>query len=150
MARVLQVRLRFVVVLVAIFLVIGLWGNLRNIWDTLGHRMAGPHSAEHAISDDTEYFCPMDPGVVSDWPAVCPVCNMDLVRRKKGEAIVLPEGIVARMQFSPYRIQLAGIRTAVVGRRPLSREIVIAGRLIHPPASPNNDSPEAGRLPEAG
>src|SRR6516164_9029141 len=136
MARVLQVRLRFVVVLVAIFLVIGLWGNLRNIWDTLGHRMAGPHSAEHAISDDTEYFCPMDPGVVSDWPAVCPVCNMDLVRRKKGEAIVLPEGIVARMQFSPYRVQLAGISTSVIRREPLAREFFLSGRLVESGEAP--------------
>ena len=118
-ARVLQVRLRFVIVLVVAFLVIGLWGNLRNIWDTLAHRLAGSHVGQYTVSDDTEYFCPMDPGVVSDWPAVCPVCNMDLVRRKKGEAVVLPEGVVARMQFSPYRIQLAGIKTSVVGRRAL-------------------------------
>ena len=64
-------------------------------------------SGQMTVSNDTEFFCSMDPGVVSEWPAVCPVCNMDLVRRKKGEAVVLPEGVVARMQFSPYRIQLA-------------------------------------------
>jgi Cu(I)/Ag(I) efflux system membrane fusion protein len=129
-ARAVQVRLRFVAVLAAAFLVIGLWGNLRNYWDTLTHTFSGSHVAEHSISADTEYFCPMDPGVISDWPAICPVCNMDLVRRKKGEAVLLPEGVVARMQFSPYRIQLAGIKTAVVSRRRLAREIVLAGRLI--------------------
>ena len=139
-ARVLQVRFRFVIVLVVAFLVIGLWGDLRNIWDTLAHRLTGSHLGQQTISDDTEYFCPMDPGVVSDWPAVCPVCNMDLVRRKKGDAIVLPEGVVARMQFSPYRIQLAGIKTSVVSRRPLSRELVVAGRLIDVLAPPTNDS----------
>ena len=65
-----------------------------------------------AVSADTEYFCPMDPGVVSDWPGRCGICNMALVRRKRGEAVALPDGVVARMQLSPYRIQLAGIQTA--------------------------------------
>lgn len=138
--RVLQIRLRFVIVLVVAFLVVGLWGNLRNVWDTLAHRLAGSHLAPHTVSNDTEYFCPMDPGVVSDWPAVCPVCNMDLVRRKKGEAVVLPEGVVARMQFSPYRIQLAGIKTSVISRQPLSQEIVVAGRLVEVPVIPSHDS----------
>ena len=133
--RVVQVRLRFVAVLVAAFLVVGLWGNLRNVWDTVAHRLTGAHVGQHAVSGDTEYWCPMDPGVVSDWPAICPVCNMDLVRRRKGEAVVLPEGLVARMQFSPYRIQLAGIRTSVVKRQSLAREIVLAGRLAAIPAS---------------
>ena len=121
---------RFVVVLVVAFLVIGLWGNLRNYWDTLKHTFSGSHVGEQSVSGDTEYFCPMDPGVISDWPAICPVCNMDLVRRKRGEATLLPEGVVARMQLSPYRIQLAGIKTAVVARRPLAREIILAGRVI--------------------
>jgi hypothetical protein len=128
-ARVAQVRLRFVVVLLAAFLVVGLWGNLRNVWDTVVHRMMGAHVTEQPVSGETEYWCPMCPGVVSDWPAICPVCNMDLIRRKKGEAVVLPEGLVARMQFSPYRIQLAGIKTSVISRQPLAREIVVGGRL---------------------
>lgn len=144
-ARVVQVRLRFVAVLIAAFLVVGLWGNLRNYWDTMIHRLAGSPHIEHAVSDDTEYFCPMDPGVVSDWPAICPVCNMDLVRRKKGEAAILPEGVVARMQFSPYRIQLAGIKTSVVSRKPLVREIILAGRLVAsaPAATVQSGEPES-------
>src|SRR5437899_12701820 len=97
-ARAIQVRLRFVVVLVVAFLVVGMWGPITNYWDTLTHQFTGSHAREHAVSADTEYFCPMDPGVISDWPAICPVCNMDLVRRKKGEAVILPEGVVARMQ----------------------------------------------------
>jgi hypothetical protein len=36
---------------------------------------------------------------------------MDLVTRKRGEPIVLPDGTLARMQFAPYRIQQAGIHT---------------------------------------
>ena len=56
----------------------------------------------------------MDPGVISVWPAICPICNMDLIPRKKTDAVLLPEGVVARMQLSPYRVQLAGIRTVPV------------------------------------
>jgi hypothetical protein len=149
-ARAIQVRLRFVVVLIVAFLVVGMWGPLTNYWDTLTHRFTRSHASEHAVSADTEYFCPMDPGVISDWPAICPVCNMDLVRRKKGEAVILPEGVVARMQFSPYRIQLAGIKTSVIGRQPLAREFDIAGRLAESAVAPASEdsgtsAPPTGR-----
>ena len=40
---------------------------------------------------------------------------------KRGEPVPLPDGVVARMQLSPYRLQLAGIRTAPVAYRPLAR-----------------------------
>lgn len=56
----------------------------------------------------------MDPGVVSVWPAICPICNMDLIVRKKADAEILPDGVLLRMQLSPYRVQLAGIRTSPV------------------------------------
>ncbi len=69
----------------------------------------------------------MDPGILSDWPGRCGACNMALVRRRKGEAVLLPDGVVARMQLSPYRIQLAGIRTAPAGFRPLMREWSTSG-----------------------
>ncbi len=148
-ARVVQVRLRFILVLLVASLVVGMWGNLRNVYDTVWHRLHGSHGGQPAVSSDTEYWCPMCPGVVSDWPAICPVCNMDLVRRKKGEAVVLPEGLVARMQFSPYRIQLAGIRTSVVGRKPLTHEIVLAGRLRDLPAAPNAGPTDSSAAPPA-
>jgi Cu(I)/Ag(I) efflux system membrane fusion protein len=54
---------------------------------------------------------------------------MDLVQRKKHDAQLLPEGVVARMQISPYRVQLAGIRTAEVASRVLVHEIPVAGVL---------------------
>ena len=69
----------------------------------------------------------MCPGVISDWPAKCPVCNMALVQRAKQEAVPLPNGVMSRMQLSPYRIQLAGIKTSPISFQPLVREIVVAG-----------------------
>jgi hypothetical protein len=122
--RVLLVRLRFFLVLAGVLLLVGYWHVLRNWYDRFTRTGAGP---DHAISADTEYWCPMCPGVVADWPGKCPVCNMALVRRKKGEAVPLPDGVVARMQFSPYRVQLAGVRTAAVEYRPLRREVVLVG-----------------------
>src|SRR5207302_227414 len=65
--------------------------------------------------------------VVSDWPGKCGICNMGLVRRKRGEAVPLPSGVVSRMQFSPFRLQLAGIQTAAVDYQPLAREVVAVG-----------------------
>lgn len=67
-----------------------------------------------SVNGDSEFFCPMDPGVISPWPAICPICNMDLVRRPKADALLLPSGVVSRMQFTPYRISLAGVKTAPV------------------------------------
>ena len=120
--RLAEVRLRIPIVLVIAALVVGRWDVLRNYWDRLTRRSTVESIAQHAISSDTEYFCPMDPGIVSDWPGRCGVCNMVLVRRKRGEAMMLPDGVVARMQLSPYRVQLAGIQTSPVDYRPLERE----------------------------
>lgn len=122
--RVLLVRLRFFLVLAAVLLLVGYWHVLRDYWERLTR---SPAAAPGAISRDTEYWCPMCPGVISDWPGKCPICNMALVRRKKGEATPLPDGVLARMQFSPYQVQLAGIRTAEVQYRSLHREVVLVG-----------------------
>ncbi len=125
--RAVQVRLRFVAVLAVAFVVVGRWEQIRDGWDRLTRAARGVDPSANAVSPDTEYFCPMDPGVVSDWPGKCGACNMALVRRKKGDATPLPSGVVARMQLSPYRIQLAGIRTSPVSYQPLSRDIVLVG-----------------------
>ncbi len=55
---------------------------------------------------------------------------MTLVRRKRGEAMMLPDGVVARMQLSPYRVQLAGIQTSPVGYRPMEREWRTTGLIV--------------------
>jgi len=127
--RVLIVRLRFFLVLFAVLLLVGSWPMLRHNWQRL---MGAKSAAPRGMDCDMEFWCPMCPGVVSDWPGKCPVCNMALVRRKKGEAVPLPDGVLARMQFSPYRVQLAGIRTVAVEYRPLRREVVLSGLAERP------------------
>jgi Cu(I)/Ag(I) efflux system membrane fusion protein len=132
--RIVLVRLRFVLLLAGLLLLVGYWDVLRNHWDKLTR---GSAQRENAVSWDTEYWCPMCPGVLSDWPGKCPVCNMTLVRRKKGEAVPLPDGVVVRMQLSPYRVQLAGIQTTPVEYRPLVQEFTATGFV---------QSAEAGRV----
>ena len=112
--QLLQVRLRLPIVLILAAIVVGQWDLIRNYWGRLTRVIYPDSIALQAVSSDTEYFCPMDPGIISDWPSKCGVCNMTLVRRKRGEAVSLPDGVVARMQLSPNRIQLAGIQTAPV------------------------------------
>jgi hypothetical protein len=120
------VRLRFVFVIGAAAFLAASWPSLRTGWDKLFAKAA---SSEQAVGLDSEFFCPMCPGVASDWPSKCPVCHMTLVRRSKGEAVVLPDGVVARMQLTPYRIQLAGVRSVVADYLPLEREMIVAGKV---------------------
>ncbi len=128
---VLLARARFLLLVGGLLGVIAGWPLLTNYWD----KLTTSSQANGAISADTEYWCPMCPGVVSDWSTKCPVCNMSLVRRQKGEMTPLPDGIVARVQLSPYRIQLAGIRTSPIEYRRLEQEIIIAGLIEAPPAT---------------
>jgi len=126
--RAVQVRLRFLTALVVAFLIVSQWDVLRTYWD----RWASPTARDAsmgAVSADTEYFCPMDPGVLSAWPGKCPVCQMATVRRAKGDMGPLPAGVVARVQFSPDRVLLAGIKAEPVAYRPLEREIRSVGRV---------------------
>ncbi|MHC5538227.1 heavy metal-binding domain-containing protein [Singulisphaera rosea] len=133
--RAIQVRMRFLVILAVSFAVAGQWETVKNHGDRFRRGLFGPDAHAPSISTDTEYFCPMDPGVVSAWPSKCGICNMALVRRKMGEATPLPSGVLARMQLSPYRIQLAGIRTAAATYQPLVRErseVVAVRALVAP------------------
>lgn len=121
-----QARLRFIAVLVAIGLVVGNWGTLTAYWE----RWTGPASGEPTAGADTEYFCPMHPYIVRDSPKEkCPICHMDLARRKKGtgSAEPLPAGTVSRVQLSPYRVVLAGVQTWEVKYQPLARELTAFG-----------------------
>jgi hypothetical protein len=133
-ARIIAARLRFILLLGAVLVVVAAWPTLRNLWDTL----TAPPGLNAGVSPGTEYWCPMCPGVASDWPGKCPVCHMALVVRQKGEMTPLPDGVVARMQFPPYRVQLAGIHTSPVEFRCLKREVVVAG-LLEPATAKSED-----------
>lgn len=130
-------RGRFVLLLGFVLGIMAFWPFLTNFWD----KLTRPSGRGGAISADTEYWCPMCPGVVSDWATKCPVCNMSLVRRKKGEMTPLPDGVVARVQLSPYRVQYAGIRTATIEFRKLQNEITLAGIVLQDFSETKTPSP---------
>lgn len=120
-------RLRFLFILGAIGFVIVKWDDLVARYEKYVRPVAGASAAD----PDHEYFCPMHPTVLrATNKEKCPICFMPLSKRKKGEAgggEVLPAGTVARVQLSPYRIVLAGVRTAPVEYHAISREITTVG-----------------------
>jgi membrane fusion protein, copper/silver efflux system len=124
--KTIQARLRFVMLLAAI-------GGLIAYWDTLSayyEKWARPAGVAETASADTEYFCPMHPYIVRDNPKEkCPICHMDLAKRKKGsgQAQPLPPGIVSRVQLTPYRVVLAGVQTTEVQYQPLVKTITTYG-----------------------
>ena len=111
-----QIRLRFILLVGILAIMALLWPWMSSGWSRILVRFNPPMMGT-AVSANNEFFCPMDPGVVSVWPAICPICNMDLITRTKGDAILLPTGVIARMQISPYRIALAGVRTVAIEER---------------------------------
>lgn len=132
----LEIRLRFVALLVVTGLVVGYWENIQNHYEQWQRRRAGVAEnigrdvSDHEAAHD-EYFCPMHPFVVRDVPGKCPICGMDLARRKKGEAQTLPEGVTARIQVSPERIMQSGVKVEPIAYRNLVRTVRSYG-LIEP------------------
>jgi Cu(I)/Ag(I) efflux system membrane fusion protein len=123
-------RVRFIAILAAVGLFIGYWDTVMNYWD----KWTQPrHTAARELEPGREFYCPMDPQVVrstyepnGDVPK-CPICGMPLSQRKKGETVKLPEGVTGRVQLSPERIQLAGIKTVSVGYRPVAKQTKTVG-----------------------
>jgi Cu(I)/Ag(I) efflux system membrane fusion protein len=119
-------RLRFLAVLLAVGGTIAYWDTLRAHYE----RWTRPGAEQSAAASDSEFWCPMHPTIVRDKPDKCPICGMPLSRRKKGERgeeEPLPPGVVSRVQLTPYRVALAGIRTAEVEYHCLHRDISAAG-----------------------
>ena len=123
-------RVRFIAVLAGVGLFIGYWDTVMNYWDKWTQHGS---VASLELEAGHEFYCPMDPQVVrstyepnGDVPK-CPICGMPLSDRTKGEASKLPEGITGRVQLSPERIQLAGIKTENVEYRPVARRTKTVG-----------------------
>jgi Cu(I)/Ag(I) efflux system membrane fusion protein len=127
--RAIEVRLRFIGLFVGIGILMAYWGTIENYWE----RWTRPDTAATAASADTEYYCPMHPTVIrpgrepNGAVPSCPICGMPLSLRKKGEVPELPEGVLTRVQLSPERVQLAGVKTVPVSYMPLAKEVRTVG-----------------------
>jgi len=123
--KLVEIRLRFVAILVITALVVGYWDTLQNYYERWQRERHAVEivSAEHPAAGAVEFFCPMHPFVVRDRAGNCPICGMNLVERKKGAAVELPEGVLSRVQVSPERIMQAGVKVEPVAYRLLMRTV---------------------------
>ncbi len=123
--KTIQARLRFFVLLGGIGALIVYW----NAIDAVYEKWTRPAVAQETADAGSEFWCPMHPTVVRDHPGKCPICGMPLSKRKKrtGEEEALPPGVLSRVQLTPYRVALAGVRTEPVEYRPLTKQIEAAG-----------------------
>jgi membrane fusion protein, copper/silver efflux system len=132
--KVVEVRLRFIAILLVTALVIGYWDTITNYWDKWTR--TGPAQISKMAKDE-EFYCPMHPQVVRDdfdpngEVPHCPICGMPLSLRKKGLPTVLPPGVTSRVQLSPDRVQLAGIETVEIGYQPLVKQIKTVGNVTY-------------------
>lgn len=65
------------------------------------------------------YHCPMHPEIIKDSPGKCPKCAMDLVPVKTNET--------STVKISPAVIQNIGVKTEIVQKKKLTREIRTTG-----------------------
>jgi len=101
---------------------------------TIWHFAAARGGETSGVTIGQRYYCPMHPSVVQDHPGQCPICSMTLVpmpgASSEGPAPSSPgaaPGGLAPIQLTPERIQLIGMKTAVVKREALGGELRAVG-----------------------
>lgn len=110
-------------------------------------RPTEPSTEEHAHEDGTYWTCTMHPQVVRDGPGDCPICGMQLVQRTRPGRAPAPDATSAphsqdggadrltteaelrRVTLSPSQRVLANVATVPAGRRELSPELAVVGRI---------------------
>jgi multidrug efflux pump subunit AcrA (membrane-fusion protein) len=120
-------RFRFLAVFLAAALIVGYWDTIQNYVDKWTRPPVAPDSL--ARVSDIEYYCAMHPQVIRSQAGDCPICGMPLIKRKRGQKLQLPGGVVARVQLTPERIAMAGVQTSPVIERELIHEIRAAATL---------------------
>ena len=121
--KVVELRLRFIVLMAATGLTFAYWDSIWNHYD----KWMRPATDQHIARAGVEYYCPMHPAVVQDEPGQCPICGMPLAKRQVGERAPLGVGVTARVRLGPSRVRQAGIRTAAVQYAPLAQTLTTVG-----------------------
>jgi membrane fusion protein, copper/silver efflux system len=112
--KVIEVRLRFIVLMAVTGLVFASWDTFVNPIEKWNRPSDGRHPSSSSPSV-VESFCPMHPSVVSEQSGHCPICGMPLARRKQAGVEMLPPGVLSRVRLAPGQIAQAGIRTVALG-----------------------------------
>lgn len=78
------------------------------------------------------YHCPMHPTFTSDRKGTCPICSMDLEPIPSEGAPIDSAGSgdvpgLTPVYLSPERVQMIGVRLAIVEHRPLSAAVELVG-----------------------
>ncbi len=124
--EILNVRLRFIFLMILVGLIAGHWDSIMNHID----RWTRPKEIPQITGvRETEFYCPMHPNIIRGEPGNCPICGMPLVKRAKTTQPHLPEGVLAQIQFTPLKMEMGRIGTSPVEYRLLSREIRTVGIL---------------------
>ncbi|MFO0839798.1 MAG: efflux RND transporter periplasmic adaptor subunit [Phycisphaerae bacterium] len=122
--RILNVRLRFILLMVLVGVVSANWESLMNRYDRW-RRPAGP--PDLVTGEAIEFYCPMHPNIIRGEPGNCPICGMPLSKRAKTGQAEMPLDALARVQLSPYKVQMGRIGSTSVEYRLLSRDIRTVG-----------------------
>jgi Cu(I)/Ag(I) efflux system membrane fusion protein len=109
--KVIEIRLRFILLMLGTGLLFGYWDTLANRFE----KWRRPPRAIRKFADRLEYFCPMHPSVIVAAPAQCPSCGMQLAKRVRGAMSTTPEGALSQIRLTPRQVALAGVKTVAVG-----------------------------------
>ena len=94
---------------------------------------AGAHLGGGTKPGAMLYTCPMHPAIVQDHPGECPICGMTLVPKLDGKVQAAPSSHpvpgLAGVDLTPERVQLIGMKTAVVKREALGGELRATGTI---------------------
>ena len=127
--KIVLARLRFIAVFLIAALIVGYWDDIKNHVDRWTRPNVAPDALAAASASDIEWYSTMHPHIVRSEPGLCPICSMPLVKRKKGEAFQLPADVLARVQLTPSRVAMAGVKTTPVDYRALTHEVRTVGVL---------------------
>ncbi|MFZ2957267.1 MAG: efflux RND transporter periplasmic adaptor subunit [Candidatus Ozemobacteraceae bacterium] len=125
--QLIEVRLRFIGLLLVTGLLVGYWDTLTNYWERFTRSSISPTNIVQAV---TEFYCPMHPNIIRAQTGNCPICGMPLSQRAKGVFAPLPPNITGRVTISPYRVALAGVKTVPITYQPLVKEIESLGEIV--------------------
>lgn len=90
-------------------------------------------SSSSGAARQAKFYCPMHPTYTSDQPGECPICSMTLEPIPTG-GIATDDSASAgdvpgltSVHISPERIQMIGVRTAIVEQRPVGARLDLVG-----------------------